>query len=357
MEQEVKNIFNIRISSPFWETLARVYLQKYSQNRLDLAGVLFLLPNRRACQALTAAFIRLQGMQPTILPQMTPIAELDDDEIFFNGFNLSEAFKEERPTIGKEERLFIFSRLIMSKPNDFGLKQISLAQALSLAIDLAKLIDTACSQGLSFDKLQDLVPEKYATHWQETLKLLKIITEYWPQILAERKAVDCCDLKNRLLFHQAALWQNEKTQQNVVAAGITACFPSVVALLKSIRKLPHGEIYFAGIDRFADNSYWDAVDETHPLYENKILLELLGINRKSVIDISAPLRPERERFISEIMRPAPVSDKWRNLPSDFDITRATSGISFINCNTQRDEALAIALKMREVLNYPEKPRL
>ena len=113
MEQEVKNIFNIRISSPFWETLARVYLQKYSQNRLDLAGVLFLLPNRRACQALTAAFIRLQGLQPTILPQMTPIAELDDDEIFFNGFNLSEAFKEERPTIGKEERLFIFSRMIM----------------------------------------------------------------------------------------------------------------------------------------------------------------------------------------------------------------------------------------------------
>lgn len=111
-------------------------------------------------------------------------------------------------------------------------------------------------------KLQDLVPEKYATHWPETLKLLKIITEYWPQILAERKAVDCCDLKNRLLFHQAALWQKEKTQQNVVAAGITACFPSVVALLKSIRELPRGEIYFAGIDRFADNSYWDAVDET-----------------------------------------------------------------------------------------------
>lgn len=185
---------------------------------------------------------------------------------------------------------------------------------------------------------------------------MKIITEYWPQILAERKAVDCCDLKTDY-FSPSCTLAERKTQQNVVAAGITASFPAVVALLKSIRKLPHGEIYFAGIDRFADNSYWDAVDETHPLYENKILLELLGINRKSVIDISAPLRPERERFISEIMRPAPVSDKWRNLPSDFDITRATSGISFINCNTQRDEALAIALKMREALNYPEKPRL
>ena len=113
----------------------------------------------------------------------------------------------------------------MSKPNDFGLKQISLAQALSLAIDLAKLIDTACSQGLSFDKLQDLVPEKYATHWQETLKLLKIITEYWPQILAERKAVDCCDLKNRLLFHQAALWQKEKTQQKRCCSRNYRLFP------------------------------------------------------------------------------------------------------------------------------------
>lgn len=233
MEQEVKNIFNIRISSPFWETLARVYLQKYSQNRLDLAGVLFLLPNRRACQALTAAFIRLQGMQPTILPQMTPIAELDDDEIFFNGFNLSEAFREERPTIGKEERLFIFSRLIMSKPNDFGLKQISLAQALSLAIDLAKLIDTACSQGLSFDKLQDLVPEKYATHWQETLKLLKIITEYWPQILAERKAVDCCDLKTDYFFTKLHSGRKKKHSKTLLQQELPPVSPLLSHFLKA----------------------------------------------------------------------------------------------------------------------------
>ena len=146
---------------------------------------------------------------------------------------MSEAFREERPTIGKEERLFIFSRMIMSKPNDFGLKQISLAQALSLAIDLAKLIDTACSQGLSFDKLQDLVPEKYATHWQETLKLLKIITEYWPQILAERKAVDCCDLKTDYFFTKLHSGRKKKHSKTLLQQELPPVSPLLSHFLKA----------------------------------------------------------------------------------------------------------------------------
>ena len=194
-----KKVFNIRYSCPFWDTLADIYLQKYANNPLNLANVLFLLPNRRACQMLTAAFVRKQGMRPTILPQMTPISEPNDDDLFFNGFEYENFFDDIRQPIHKEERLFLFTRLIMSKPGDFGLKQINLAQAYNLAGDLAKLIDEACNQGLSFDRLQDLVPEKYATHWQETLKLLQIITEYWPQILQEREAEDSCVLKNKLL--------------------------------------------------------------------------------------------------------------------------------------------------------------
>ena len=349
-----KKVFNIRYSCPFWDTLAGIYLEKYANNPLNLANVLFLLPNRRACQMLTAAFVRKQGMRPTILPQMTPISEPNDDDLFFNGFEYENFFDDIRQPIHKEERLFLFTRLIMSKPGDFGLKQINLAQAYNLAGDLAKLIDEACNQGLSFDRLQDLVPEKYATHWQETLKLLQIITEYWPQILQEREAEDSCVLKNKLLQYQANVWQTKKTQQEIVAAGITASFPVLVNLLKSILNLPNGFIYFAGIDRFADADYWEAVDETHPLYENKKLLNLLDLLPADVVDIAPADFPEREQLISELMRPASISDKWRSISKDFPINKALEGIDFINCDSQRDEALVIALKMREVLEYPEK---
>lgn len=348
------HLFNIPLSCSFWDTLAKLYIDKYQGDYLQLANVLFLLPNRRACVDLANAFVRIHGRAPAILPQMLPIADMDDDEVFFSGFNLDEMFDAENQTISRDERLFLFTRLIMSKPSDFGLKQISLAQALNLAIDLAKLIDTAINQGLSFDKLQDLVPEKYATHWQETLKLLKIITEFWPMILKERDAVDACTLKNSLLFKQAQIWAKNPISQNIVVAGVTASFPAIISLLKSIINLPNGEIYFSGIDRFANQAYWNAVDETHPLFETKSLLELLEISPQDVIDVLSPSLPEREQLISEIMRPATVSDEWRRIYGAFDLDKAINGISVINCRSQRDEALAIALKMREVLNTPEK---
>lgn len=354
MSATSSHLFNIPLSCSFWDTLAKLYIDRYHSDYLQLANVLFLLPNRRACIDLANAFVRIHGRAPAILPQMLPIADMDDDEVFFSGFNLDEMFDAENQTISRDERLFLFTRLIMSKPSDFGLKQISLAQALNLAIDLAKLIDTAINQGLSFDKLQDLVPEKYATHWQETLKLLKIITEFWPMILKERDAVDACTLKNSLLFKQAQIWAKNPISQNIVVAGVTASFPAIISLLKSIINLPNGEIYFSGIDRFANQAYWNAVDETHPLFETKSLLELLEISPQDVIDVLSPSLPEREQLISEIMRPATVSDEWRRIYGAFDLDKAINGISVINCRSQRDEALAIALKMREVLNTPEK---
>ncbi|MCM1324572.1 MAG: PD-(D/E)XK nuclease family protein [Acetobacter sp.] len=354
MRDFLPNIFNIRISCSFWDVLAQIYIKRYKDDIFRFASAVFLVPNRRACLALTNAFIRVQGLQPTILPQIIPISEIDDDELFFSQFDVSGIALQTKRIISKEERVFLFARLIMSKPNDFGLKQISLAQAVNLALDLGNLIDTACNQGLSFDRLESLVPEKYATHWQETLKLLKIITEFWPQILDERDAMDAADLKNQLLIQQANIWLAEKTQKNIIAAGITANFPAIVNMLQTIQQLPNGEIYFAGIDCLADDEYWAAIDDSHPQFELKELLSALNITREQVTDVVPPENIEREKFISELMRPACVSDKWRQLDKTINLEAAIKGISYINCNTQRDEALAIALKLRQIIAIPEK---
>ncbi|MBR5154665.1 MAG: PD-(D/E)XK nuclease family protein [Alphaproteobacteria bacterium] len=348
------NVFNIPGSCPFWETIANIYLKKFSNKELELASVLFMVPNRRACLSLTNAFVRIQGLKPTILPQIVPISEIDEDEMLFGSFNLEEIWPEIPPPISREERLFLFARLILSKPNDFGLKSMSPAQAISLAQDLATLIDTAYNQGLSFDKLHDLVPEKYATHWQETLKLLKIITEFWPQILEERGAIDTSLMKNIVLSKQALLWRKENTSKNIIIAGVSASFPSIVEMFETVKNLPNGEIYFAGIDNFADDDYWEAIDEVHPQFEIKDLLNKINIDRKNIANVLEPRDANREQFISEIMRPAIVSNKWRSIADDFNLQKSLENITLLTLKNQRDEALAIALKMREVLNYPEK---
>lgn len=100
------NIYNIPSSCPFWETLAEIYLNKFQHKKMCLADVLFLLPNRRACQALTNAFIKIQGLEPTILPQILPITEMEDDEIFFSSFDLESIWNEIGAPISKEDRLF-----------------------------------------------------------------------------------------------------------------------------------------------------------------------------------------------------------------------------------------------------------
>lgn len=352
----IDNIYNIRHSTPFWDTLANIYLSKFNTDNLALASALFLVPNRRACKSLTDAFIRQQGLKPVILPQIVPIAEIDDDELFFDKLDISDCIdKENFSLISKEERLFIFTRLILSKPQDFGIKQISLAQAFNLAKELANLIDIVCNNDLSFDKLYDLVPEKYATHWQETLELLKIITEYWPKILNERKAIDVCELKKQQLLLQAEIWKTQQTNRLIVAAGISASFPAIVKILNTIKELPNGAIYFAGIDCFADDSYWLEVDESNPQFELKELLSLLNIERSSVKNIDVSVNNNREKLISEIMKPAILSNEWQYLKTtNINISDAMDGIEIIEATSQRDEAIAIACKMREVLETPEK---
>ena len=354
LEQEHHHIYNIPLSCSFWDTLAKIYLSKYRDDNIGLADVLFMVPNRRSCQMLTAAFVRQQGFKPAILPQILPISDIDDDELFFSQFNWNTIVLDDKSVISAEKRLFIFARLIMSKPNDFGLKQISLAQALSLASDLANLIDTAYNMELSFDKLKDLVPDKYATHWQETLKLLNIITEFWPQILAERHSIDACQLKRDLLYQQAEIWQKEATKKHIIAAGITASFPAIVNLLKVLLHLENGEIYFAGLDCHADEDYWGAVDESHPQFELKELLNLLEIKRQDIFSIVKSEKIEREKFISEIMRPATVSNAWLTALKGNYTLESFNNIQFIETPSQREEALTIALKMREILNLSEK---
>lgn len=102
-----------------------------------------------------------------------------------------------------------------------------------------------------------MVPEEYAVHWQETLKFLQIITEYWPQILAERQLIDASDRRNRLLRAQIDLWRQNPPVKRIVAAGTTAAFPLMKELVKTVLSLEKGELYLAGIDKFLEDEAWE----------------------------------------------------------------------------------------------------
>lgn len=345
-------IYNVNAGESFADVLAEHFLKEYKNRPEELSKVLFLLPNRRACQSLSEAFVRAKGLEPTILPQIMPIADVEEDEVFLTGS--SEVLQNLAPEISKTERALIFTRLIMQKPADLGLGHLSLAQAYALAENLADLIDLSYNENLDFSRLDNIVPAEYAAHWQESLKLLSIITEFWPHILDERGVVDASFRRNQLLKAELAVWRHSQTSQKIVVAGTTAAYPILKELVKTVADLPNGEVWLYGLDNCLEDSGWQAIDENHPQFELKELLEYLQINRAEVRNVPNKEFTERERLVSEIMRPAPSSGEWRTLSAHPFSKETFDGIHLLNCDDIRQEAKAIALLIRRTLDIPEK---
>ena len=347
-------ICNIPIGCAFLDCLAARFLKMYQDKPLDLADVLFLLPNRRACQSLTEAFVRQQGLKPTLLPQMQPLSDVEEDELLIKGFDWSPELKTLTPAISPVERQMLFTKLLMSKPADYGIEKMPAGQATALAKELSSLMDMFYQQQLSFDNLQNIVPEEYAVHWQETLKFLRILTQYWPSILQDAGKTDAVQRQNLLFQMQINLWSALKPRKKIVIAGTTAPFPLMKELVKVVSTLENGEVILYGLDKYLPDNDWQKLDEMHPQYELKALLDYLQIDRLQVEDIEYSQNQERGQFISEVMRPAQTSDQWRHLSEHSFSKSALQNLYLLNCPDARTEALSISLLMREVLETPEK---
>jgi len=350
----MKKIFNISASNCFVKVLAQTLLEDYKDDLLKLSEVVVLLPNRRACRSLADAFVELKGMRPTLLPQIRAVGDVNEDELVLCGQNVEQDVLSLPSVVEPLERTMLFMRLIMGRYGEFGLEKISLAQACSLALELGRLIDTAGMYGLDWQKLENLAPDEYAAHWQETLKFLQIITKYWPHILRERGVIDAFERKNLLVEKQSIIWDKQKPKQRIIIAGTTAVSPAMKKLVETVLALENGEVWIYGLDKFLSDDDWQKIDETHPQFELKQLLDFLQIDRTKVLNKISAVNEYRERLISEVLRPAQTTEKWRNLKLASENAKAVEGLKMIECEDQRTEALTIALIIRKALRQTEK---
>lgn len=343
------NIYNVPVGCSLVDTLAEHLLKKYQDNLLELTDVTVFLPNRRAVRELRNAFVKLHGMNATLLPQILPLGSVDEDGFFFSGNELNLP-----PVISSVERLMIFIRLICARPDNFKVESLTTSQACYLANELSSLIDMVKNEQLKFEKLNDIVPEEYASHWQNTLQFLKIITEFYPQILEERNLSDISDYNNKLLLEQSKNLQSMFQEKEIIIAGTTATFPAMKELVKTVSELKNGSIYLSGLDKLLDDSSWEKIEETHPQFELKKLLEFLDISRHDIPDAVSNNNSEREKLFSEVMRPADSSDQWLSLKKDSFSEKAFEGLKLIECRDSKEEAFVIATIMRHNLETPEK---
>lgn len=343
------SIFTIAPGLPFVDVLAGHLLRLAGGDPLRLAECVVLLPNRRACRALRDAFLRLSGGRPLLLPRLKPM-EPDQDDI--SDLDLLTPGGLDIPAaVPPMERHLILTRLVLQMGAGRGGLPPSPDQAARLARELGELLDSVHIEEVPFTRLDTLAPDEYAAHWQITIDFLKIVTTHWPALLGGR--IDHQDWVNRVLDAQGALWRADPPDHPVVAAGSTGSRPASARLLATIAALPHGQVVLPGLDLHMDADSWEALDDSHPQFAHKHLLERLGLTRRQIL----PLTPEpdpraaRSALLAEALRPAATCEAWRHLR---DFPHALDGVALIDAPGPREEAGAIALALRQALETEDQ---
>jgi len=339
----MKGVYSIGIDRRFSDELASGVLAEYGRDPLALADTLILVPTRRSVRALREAFLRATGGKPTLLPRMAPLGDLDGND--WEELSGNDALALPAAIEGAEREALLAELVAAFKDDDGQPIAQSAAQALKLARELAGLLDELAIDGVPFDRLEALVEGSFATHWQRTLRFLAIVGEHWPKILAARGQIDAIDRRTRSIRAQAARWRERPPATPVIAAGSTGSQPATRDLLAAIAGLPQGVVVLPGLDREIDEESWTKLDPTHPQFGLRDLLLALGCTRHEVGEWpGASGDPARRQLIAELMRPAETTDAWQRPEA-----AALDHVTRADCATPHQEALVIALALREAL--------
>ncbi len=373
------NLYSIAPSQSFLETLAAaiddgtlVPQTAVGDDPLARADITVLLPTRRACRTLREVFLKRAGTDAVILPRIRAIGDADDDDLTDYDHAVP-GVAELPPMVAPLERRLLLTRLVLHWKAEVGAQlripfgdepvrvPVGVGDAIKLADDLIALIDDIETEGARLDALADLVPDDQSAYYQVTLEFLKIVTEWWPKVLSERSVIEPAARRNRLLDAEARQIKNDPQHPPIIAAGSTASIPASARLLAAIATHPNGAVVLPGLDFHLDTASFNSIltesHITHPQYGMAQFLDRLGANRADVQPL-ARLSDETEastELVSELMRPAGRSDRWGRLRdvSGFDSSKSIDQkISIIHNNNEKNEALTIALALRNAIEAP-----
>ena len=372
------NIFTVPLGVPFLEALARAILRGdlpiqggKQPDVLSLPNISLLLPTRRAARAAREAFLAVSGARAIVMPRIRPISEGEGDlsllaslaETSVTGIAALEA----PPAISPLDRTLMLMQLVaywrrtMAKSASATERTSGStpAQAAQLAAELAKLMDDIERENVSLAGIKDLVPETYSEHWKKTVDFLKIVTEAWPQYLADNGITSPEARRNALILAEAERIANLKSDEIVIVAGVTGSIPATVTLMRAVAARPSGAIVLPGLDQFLDDASWNEIAPHHPEHPQfglKKLLDGLGIERRDVHTLAGAEvdaeRHTRSAFFSEAMRPAAGTARWHRFAAEADYEKlksGLSGVSLIEAPAAQDEAEVVALILREAV--------
>lgn len=395
-------VFTIAPGAPFLKTFVAALLDgrivegfSRAQSPLSLADATIYVPTRRAGRSLMKEFaeaLAVDGEHPaTLLPRILPLGALDATEtaLFFEEPGLETPLADDLPQAASEIwRRMQLARLVFrwaralthaivsvdadgtrkTDDKEACLVGTSPLDAFALAGSLADLIDELIIEDVSFTALDRLALPELDSYWRITLDFLNVAIEHWPKILDDHKLIDAARRRVLLVERQiAAIATGQKGP--VIAIGSTGTNRATAHLLAAIAHAPQGAVVLPGLDRNMDEASWrlignmsDDVGEPafgHPQAALARLLRILKVPRAEIVELGRleGAQAARMAFVAEALRPAETTENWRDFRKqilDIELSNALAGVSFIDAADEREEALALAIALREILEEPGK---
>ncbi len=334
-------LHGFRPGADFLPGLAGLWREMCARHDADLADGLILLPTRRAARELANAFLDAADGAPMLLPRIVPLGGIDEAPLALAGALTLP------PAIATPHRLAVLARLILAMRGANGAPREP-GPAWTLAAELAALMDEAERAEIGLGAaLARAVDAAHAEHWHKTVDFLRIVTVAWPDYLAEQGMMNPVARQVALMDAQVAAWRAAPPGHPVLAVSGAADIPSVLRLLATIADLPMGAVVVPGLDPGLSADEAADLPETHPQSGPCRVLAALGATAGEIDWHGEAARAGRAALLRRALLPASALAAWRApFAPDCD------GLSLIEAADLREEALAIALVLREALEVP-----
>lgn len=363
----MSHVYNMPSGVPFLRSLAQGLHAHYGD---DLQNGLVLLPTRRAARALEFAFVHeaaARGVQAALLPRLRPLADVNPDEPPFEPGELAGRVAQ---AIDPVQRRFEIAKLVARYHERASDLPLDPATALHMADPLIDIMDDAAMEQVSISDQPEWqrVCAEAAIHFQHAAQLYQIVEQYWPERLAEMGMMDPSQRRVALLNALSDIWAETPPDYPVIVAGSTGTLKATARLMQVVANMPRGMVVLPGLQDELPDKVWNSIDARHPQSSLKGLLSVMEIDRQDV-----PIWPwvvgaddrslarKRRRILAEALVPVDATGDWLERIATLTagegadvFATALESLSLIEANTDAEEALAIALIMREVLETKDR---
>lgn len=353
-------LYSIPAGRPFLDDLARGLVGAVGRDPLALAEAEVLLPTRRAARAFSEAVLAASGETASLAPRVRAIGDLDTEGVATaSDLGAFKAALSLPPAATDADRRLTLARLIHARDRARG--EASWTAALAGADALSAFFESVETEDVDLTLLADVFPEQYAAHWEDALAFLKIAAEAWPAHLAEQELLDPARRRRLAVEAYAEELEFAPPERPIILAGSTGSMPAVARLMLAVARAPRGCVVLPGVDLDLDEAAWSQVDERHLQGGLRALLNRPGFGGREAVRPwpASPSGDEltpRRALLSAALRPADATETLREAADALapKAAEAVGGISILAAEDETNEALAVALMVREALETPER---